>query len=71
MSRNRYSVEEKPDVLGDYVAITRHIERWTRDRALADRTVDAIRAYIKVLGDMPVRGAKPRANCKSLKTLLL
>jgi len=42
-----YRLQEKPDVLLDYVAIAEHIERWTEDQDLADRTVDVIRLYIK------------------------
>ncbi len=53
-----YRVEEKPDVFLDYVAIAEHVERWTEDRALADRTVDAIRAFIKSLREIPHRGTK-------------
>ena len=53
-----YRVEEKPDVFLDYVAIAEHVERWTEDRALADRTVDAIRAFIKSLKEIPHRGTK-------------
>ena len=58
MSRRIYRVVEKPDVLFDYIAIAKHIERWTDDRALADRTVDAIRTFIKSLKAVPHRGAK-------------
>ena len=58
MSDQGYRVEEKPDVLLDYVAITEHIERWTEDRDLADRTVDAIRRYIKGFCERPYRGTK-------------
>lgn len=53
-----YRVEEKPDVFLDYIAIAEHVERWTEDRALADRTVDAIRAFIKSLREIPHRGTK-------------
>ena len=53
-----YRVEEKPDVFLDYVAIAEHVERWTEDRALADRTVDAIRAFITSLKEIPHRGTK-------------
>lgn len=58
MSRPRYRVEEKADVFHDYVAIATHIERWTEDRAIADRTVDAIRGYIKTLAELPHRGSR-------------
>jgi len=51
-----YRVEEKPGVLGDYIAITQHIETWTGERLLADRTVDRIRAFIRTLGRVPHRG---------------
>jgi plasmid stabilization system protein ParE len=54
----RYRVEEKPDVFYDYLAIAAHIERWTDDRALADRTVDTIRDFIKSLRTAPHRGTK-------------
>ena len=54
----RYRVEEKPELFRDYVAIARHIETWTSDRALADRTVDAIRGYVKGLCDTPHRGTR-------------
>ncbi len=57
MSR-RYRVVEKPSVLTDYINIAEHIERWTDDRALADRTVNLIREYIKGMHDTPHRGAK-------------
>ena len=58
MTEGVYRVEEKPDVLLDYIAITEHVERWTGDQALADRTVDAIRAYIKGFYERPHRGTK-------------
>jgi toxin ParE1/3/4 len=54
----RYRVEEKLDVFSDYMAIAAHIERWTGDRALADRTVDSIREFIKGLAMVPHRGTK-------------
>jgi toxin ParE1/3/4 len=53
-----YRVEEKATVLDDYVAIALHVERWTEDRALADRTVDAIRAFVRSLGALPHRGTR-------------
>ena len=58
MTRRRYRVAEKPDVLGDYKAIAAHVEGWTGDRALADRTVDAIRGFIRSLADVPHRGTR-------------
>lgn len=58
MIRKTYRVEEKPDVFFDYLAITEHIERWTGDRALADRTVDTIRAFLKSLNTLPHRGIR-------------
>ncbi len=58
MIEGAYRVEEKPDVLLDYIAITEHIERWTADRDLADRTVDAIRNFIKGFPERPHRGTK-------------
>jgi plasmid stabilization system protein ParE len=53
-----YRVEEKLEVLQDYVAIARHIERWTEHRALADRTVDTIRSFIRSLAEYPHRGKR-------------
>jgi toxin ParE1/3/4 len=53
-----YRVEEKLAVLEDYKAIARHVELWTGDRAMADRTVDAIRAFIAGLEHFPHRGTK-------------
>lgn len=58
MTTRRYRVEENIDVLRDYTTIALHIERWTGDRAAADRTVDAVRAYVKSLGTTPHRGTK-------------
>ena len=58
MTDKTYRVEEKPDVLFDYIAITEHIERWTGDRAAADRTVDAIRDFVKSLKSVPHRGTR-------------
>ena len=57
-ARRRYRVEEKPEVLRDYIAIARRVETWTSDRALADRTVDAIRGYVKGLSETPHRGTR-------------
>lgn len=51
-----YDVYESADVFDDYVAIATHIERWTEDRAAADRTVDAIRGFVKALSVFPHRG---------------
>ena len=56
MSKAPYRVEEKADVLLDYIAISTHIERWTEDRAVADRTVDAIREHLKAFATFPHRG---------------
>lgn len=56
--RRHWRVEEKPEVLADYAAITRHVEAWTSDRGLADRTVDAIRAFVKGLAETPHRGTR-------------
>ena len=58
MNDRGYRVEEKPDVLLDYIAISQHIECLTGDRDLADRTVDAIRAYVKGFHERPHRGTK-------------
>lgn len=58
MSLPPYRIEEKPDVLGDYISIANHIEGWTGERALADRTVDRIRAFLGELGRAPHRGAR-------------
>jgi len=63
VSARRYRVAERPDVLSDYVAISEHIVRWTGDVALGDRTVDAIRDFIKTLGSFPHRGA-PRDDLR-------
>lgn len=52
----RYTVYEAPEVFWDYVAIAEHVERWTGDRAMADRTVDAIRGFIRGLAVSPHRG---------------
>lgn len=53
-----YTVLEKPAVVDDYIAITEHIERWTQDREVADRTVDSIRSFVKGLSRTPHRGRK-------------
>jgi plasmid stabilization system protein ParE len=58
VTRLRYRVVEKLDVLADYQAIAAHIERWTEDRAQADRTIDAIRSFIKGLADVPHHGTR-------------
>lgn len=58
MTGRPYRVEEKPDAFYDYRTIGEHIERWTGDRALADRTIDAIRDFIKSLSKVPHRGTK-------------
>lgn len=58
MNPPHYRVEEKREVFEDYVAIACHIERWTEDRKLADRTVDTIRSFIRELGTVPHRGAR-------------
>ena len=54
----RYRVELAPDVVGDLIAISRHVEAWTQDRALADRTVAAIRGYLGSFDTVPHRGTK-------------
>ena len=56
MNGRAYKVVENTEVLSDYIAIAEHITRWTGDLALADRTVDAIRDFIKSLGTLPHRG---------------
>lgn len=53
-----YEVVEKPDVVDDYIRIAVHIERWTQDRELADRTVDRIRDFVKGLAETPHRGRR-------------
>jgi plasmid stabilization system protein ParE len=58
MTVRGYRVAEKPDVLLDYITINEHIVRWTEDRALADRTVDAIRDFIKSFPEWPHRGTR-------------
>jgi len=58
-ARNKpWRVEEKPAVLRDYITISKHIEAWTADRELADRTVDAIRIFVKSLVTLPHRGTR-------------
>lgn len=52
----RYRIELAPEVVRDLVAIGRHVESWTRDRALADRTVAAIRGYLGSFTTVPHRG---------------
>ncbi len=56
MNGRAYKVVENTEVLSDDVAIAEHITRRTGDLALADRTVDAIRDFIKSLGTSPHRG---------------
>ena len=63
MSGGTYRVVESIEALDDYIAIARHVERWTGDRILADRTVDAIRDFIRTLGTMPHRGT-PRNDLR-------
>jgi plasmid stabilization system protein ParE len=58
-----YRVVAAPDALSDYVAIVEHIERWTGDRALARRTIESIRTFIRGLGSFPPRGA-PRDDLR-------
>lgn len=58
MKGQAYRVLENTEALSDYIAIAQHIEGWTGDRALADRTVDAIRTYIRGLCSMPHRGTR-------------
>jgi plasmid stabilization system protein ParE len=58
VSRRVWRVEEKLAAFQDYIAITRHIEDWTDDRALADRTVEAIRSFVKSLAEVPHRGTR-------------
>ena len=58
MTDRAYRVEEKPDVLLDDIRITEHIERWAEKRDLADRTVDAIRDFIKEFPERPHRGTR-------------
>lgn len=58
MTGRRYRVELAPEVVGDLAAIARHVESWTFERALADRTVAAIRAYLGGFGTVPHRGTR-------------
>ena len=58
MSRRRYRIELAPEVVRDLAAIARHVESWTLDRAMADRTVAVIRAYLGGLGSVPHRGTR-------------
>ena len=53
---DRYRVVTRHSVSIDFAAISEHIERWTEDRALAYRTVDQIREFIRGLRDTPHRG---------------
>lgn len=54
----RYRIELAPDVALDLIAIARHVETWTQDRALADRTVAAIRSYLGSFDTVPHRGTR-------------
>ena len=56
--QRRWRVEEKLEVLADYAAIARHVETWTSDRSVADRTVGAIRADVRGLADTPHRDTR-------------
>ena len=58
MTGRRYRVELAPEVVSDLAAIARHVESWTLDRALADRTVAAIRACLGSFGSVPQRGTR-------------
>ena len=46
MTPKTWKVVEQQEVFFDYINITQYIIENTKDHALADRTVDAIRAYI-------------------------
>lgn len=52
----RYRIELAPEVVRDLVAIERHVESWTHERALADRTVAAIRGFLGSFDTVPHRG---------------
>lgn len=52
------TVVVKRAVLTDIRRIGTHVERWTEDRELADRTVDAIREFIATLGELPHHGTR-------------
>jgi toxin ParE1/3/4 len=56
--RRRDRVDLAPEVVLDLVAIARHVESWTADRALADRTAAAIRAYLGGFASVPHRGTR-------------
>jgi toxin ParE1/3/4 len=56
MTPKTWKVIEQQEVFFDYVNITQHIIESTKDRALANRTVDAIRAYIASMSVVPHRG---------------
>ena len=58
MTPQTWAVVEQQDVLFDYLNITRHIIEMTNDRALANRTVDAIRRFIASLNVLPHRGTR-------------
>jgi len=58
MTPKTWKVVEQQEVFFDYVDITQHIIENTKDRALANRTIDAIRAYIASMNVVPHRGTQ-------------
>jgi plasmid stabilization system protein ParE len=64
-----YTVVEADSAFSDYVAISTYVEEATSDRALADRTVDAIRSAVASLGQTPQRGV-PRDDLREGLRLL-
>ncbi len=69
MTLTVFTVVEAESVFSDYVAINAYIENATGDRALADRTVDAIRAAVGGLRHIPQRGV-PRDDLREGLRLL-
>jgi plasmid stabilization system protein ParE len=73
MTPKTWTVVEQQDVFFDYLNITRHIIETTNDRALADRTVDAIRGFVASMNVLPHRGTRrddlrPRLRIVPFKT---
>jgi toxin ParE1/3/4 len=58
MTPKTWKVVEQQEVFFDYVNITQYIIENTKDRALANRTVDAVRAYIASMSVVPHRGTQ-------------
>lgn len=69
MTPPAYTVAEAESAFSDYVAISTYIEEATGDRALADRTIDAIRSAVASLRHAPRRGV-PRDDLRDGLRLL-